>query len=56
MRLYVDDVLVLADWNIHPATQSFGDIYLSPGNHTVRVEYFEAGGLASLSVWWEKVR
>ena len=56
VRLYVDDVLVLADWNIHPATQSFGDIYLSPGNHTVRVEYFEAGGLASLSVWWEKVR
>lgn len=56
VRLYVDDVLVLADWNIHPATQSFGDIYLSPGNHTVRVEYFEAGGLASISVWWEKVR
>ena len=53
-RVYVDDVLVLADWNIHPATQSFGDIYLSQGNHTIRVEYFEAEGLASISVWWEK--
>lgn len=55
VRLYVDGVLVLADWNIHPATQSFGDIYLSPGNHTVRVEYFEAEGLASLSVWWKRI-
>ncbi|MDE0463315.1 MAG: PA14 domain-containing protein [Caldilineaceae bacterium] len=55
VRLYVDGVLVVADWNIHPATRSFGDIYLSPGNHTVRVEYFEAEGLASISVWWEKI-
>ncbi len=53
-RVYVDDVLVLEDWNIHPATQSFGDVYLSQGNHTIRVEYFEAEGLASISVWWER--
>ncbi len=56
VRIYVDDVLVVADWNIHPATRSFGDIYLSRGNHTIRVQYFEAGGLASISVWWEKRR
>ncbi len=53
-RVYVDDVLVLEDWNIHPATQSFADVYLSQGDHTIRVEYFEAEGFASISVWWEK--
>ncbi len=53
-RLYVDDVLIVSDWNIHPATQSFGDVYLGQGNHTIRVEYFEAEGLASISVWWER--
>ena len=56
VRIYVDYVPVVADWIILPATRSFGDIYLSRGNHTIRVEYFEAGGLASISVCWEKRR
>ena len=54
VRVYVDDVLLFADWNIHPATEMFGDIDLSGGVHAIRVEYFEAEGLASVSVWWEK--
>ena len=56
VRVYVDDRLVLEDWKIHPATRSFGDVNLGRGNHTVRVEYFEAGGLAAVSVWWERRR
>ncbi len=54
VRVYVDNVLILADWAIHPATGTFRDIHLSEGNHTIRVEYFEAEGVASISVWWEK--
>ena len=56
VRVYVDDSLVLEDWNIHPATRSYGDVNLARGNHTVRVEYFEAEGLAAVSVWWERRR
>lgn len=54
VRVYVNDSLVLEDWNIHPATRSYGDVNLARGNHTVRVEYFEAEGLAAVSVWWER--
>ena len=56
VRVYVDDRLVLEDWKIHPATRSYGDVNLGRGNHTVRVEYFEADGLAAVSVWWERRR
>ena len=56
VRVYVDDRLILEDWKIHPATRSYGDVNLGRGNHTVRVEYFEAEGLAAVSVWWERRR
>lgn len=54
VRVYVDDHLFLEDWNIHPLTETISDIYLSEGNHTIRVEYFEAEGQAAVSVWWVK--
>ncbi|MBN1875687.1 MAG: hypothetical protein JXA33_15790 [Anaerolineae bacterium] len=37
-----------------PNTHS-GDITLSAGEHTIRVEYFEEGGEASAHVWWNKL-
>lgn len=55
VRVYVDDVLVIDSWRIQPATNYFGDIYLAPGNHTIRVEYFEAEGVASIYVRWAKL-
>ena len=46
MRIYVDDVLVLDYWRIGPATSVSCDHYLAPGYHTIRVEYFQAEGVA----------
>ena len=54
VRIYVGGTLLLEDWNIHPASTTVSDIELTEGSHTIRVEYFEAGGMASISVWWEK--
>ncbi len=54
VRVYVDDTLVLEDWNVHPATTTVQDTELTAGIHTVKVEYFEAGGEASISISWEK--
>lgn len=53
VRIYVDDTAVLEDWNVHPATTTVSDTTLTAGSHTVRVEYFEADGDASVTVWWE---
>lgn len=55
VRVFVDDALLLEDWNVHPATTTVKDTELTAGSHTVKVEYFEAGGLASISVAWEKL-
>ena len=54
VRVYVDETLVLEDWNVHPATTTVQDTELTAGSHTVKVEYFEASGEASISVSWEK--
>lgn len=55
VRVYVDDKLVVDGWGIHPAQGFFGDIYLSAGYHTVRVEYFEHTERALIQVNWARL-
>jgi len=54
VRLYVDGILVIDDWNVHPATEKNGEIALSAGSHTVQVRFFEEAGTASIEVYWAK--
>lgn len=54
VRVYVDGALLINGWKEQPATGYFQDIYLSPGVHTLRVEYFEATQMASIYVYWAK--
>ncbi len=49
VRVYVDNRLVLDDWREGPARDNFVDVSLA-GFQTIRVEYFEKGGLASAAV------
>jgi hypothetical protein len=42
----VDGVLIIDFWRVGPATSVSCDRYLSPGNHTIKVEYFQAEGVA----------
>lgn len=46
IRVWVDGQLVLDYWRIGPATTIQCDTFLSPGQHTIRVEYFQAEGVA----------
>lgn len=54
-RLYVDDRLVLDMWTGGAVRTQVADYNLSEGEHTLRVEYFEAQGLATVSLAWERV-
>ena len=53
VRIYVDGSRIVDAWYDQklPNTRS-GDIALAAGQHTVVVEYYEHGDLASAHVWW----
>ncbi|MFN8484866.1 MAG: PA14 domain-containing protein [Anaerolineae bacterium] len=55
VRVWVDGVLVIDRWVTGGTGGQFttGDIRLGAGVHSVRVEYFESGGQANISVWFE---
>jgi hypothetical protein len=55
LRLWIDDTLVVDEWQDQQATWSFVDQVISRGTHTVRVEYYEHTGGARVQVAWERV-
>jgi len=55
MRLYVDDRLVINEWQDGAQREVSGDVQVAVGYHTVRVEYYERAGEAVARVWWEKL-
>jgi len=55
VRLWVDNAIVIDKWQDGPARTVTGDIALSHGDHTIRVEYYERTGHALVKVWWELV-
>lgn len=55
VRLWVDNILLLDDWresSLRTVSNTFQR--LGGGNHTLRVEYFQAGGDSAAVVWWEQ--
>ena len=48
VKVFVDGVPVLDEWRVTNATTYCRDIVLPAGNHTVTVQYFEAGGVAQI--------
>ncbi|MEZ4683571.1 MAG: PA14 domain-containing protein [Caldilineaceae bacterium] len=55
VRVFVDGHLIIDQWSEHPTQSYFGDIYLGQGNHSLRVEYYEEGGVANIRVWWDRL-
>ena len=53
-RLYIDNVLVLDEWEDGAARTYTVDVPLSTGFHTIQVDYFERTGVALLRFWWER--
>jgi hypothetical protein len=56
VRIYVDGARIVDAWDgQHLANTRSGDVVLTEGHHTLTVEYYERGGLASAHVWWNRL-
>lgn len=55
VRFYIDGLLALDDWRVGSRREITTDLTLGAGNHTVRVEYFEALGDAMIMFWWDQI-
>jgi hypothetical protein len=51
-RLYIDGLKIIDAWSLQSPTTYTADHTLSAGNHEIKVEYFEAGGGAVISLSW----
>jgi hypothetical protein len=55
VRLYIDNELVIDQWQCMARTQYSARRSLTRGNHTIRMEYFEATGNAFAKLSWERI-
>lgn len=55
MRLFVDGVLLIDTWQDGARRELTADRRMTPGQHALRVEYYERGGNAIAQVCWEKI-
>jgi hypothetical protein len=54
-RVLMDGRSLLEAWIVQPVTYYARDVYIPYGYHTFTVEYFESGGLAEISVWFQRL-
>lgn len=52
-RLKIDGQTVVDDWTLHAATWDSGSVTLSPGYHSVEMDYFENTGYAVARLHWQ---
>jgi len=55
VRLWVDNALVIDDWQVGGARELTTDLSLIDGAHDIRVEYFDLTQNAQIRIWWEKL-
>ncbi|HKX27679.1 MAG TPA: PA14 domain-containing protein [Blastocatellia bacterium] len=53
VRLYIDGQLKIDQWIDQAATTYTTEVFLSPGSHELRLEYYEAGGDAVAQLSWQ---
>ena len=53
VRLWVDDNLLVDQWQEQGPTNLEGSIYLASGLHKVQMEYFDRTGYATAKLWWQ---
>jgi hypothetical protein len=54
-KLWVGDQLLINEWRVQAARTFTADVTLVAGWHHVRLEYYEAGGVAEVSLSWEPI-
>jgi len=52
VRLYLDDKLIIDEWRVQAAIVVTTELDVDAGQHTLRMEYFEAGGKAMAQLVW----
>ena len=52
MRVWLDDTLIIDSWTDSQVHSLSSDVFLSAGDHTLKVEYYEAGGKAVAKFSW----
>ena len=55
VRVFVDGVVVIDEWEDSPGTEFIADKTMAAGNHALKVEYYQKGYDAKIKVWWEKL-
>ncbi len=55
MRVWVDDILIIDSWTDSQVHSTSSDMLLSAGDHAIKVEYYEAGGMAVAKFSWTAV-
>lgn len=55
MRVWIDDQLLIDAWTDSQVRTLTADRALSAGDHNIRVEYYEAGGVAVAKFNWQQV-
>jgi hypothetical protein len=55
VRVSIDNVLVIDNWQVQPATTRIQDVIIMNGNHLITIEYFEQTELAQLSFSMVKI-
>lgn len=53
VRVYVDNTVIIDQWNDHAVLTHTADITLSAGHHQIVMEYYENGGLAVAKLSWQ---
>jgi hypothetical protein len=52
-RLWIDDQLLIDDWKNQAATEQKARVNLAAGHHTIKLEYFNGGGEATIELSWK---
>ena len=55
VRVWLDSELIVDRWHDASGTTYSAERTLGAGAHTLRVEYYENGGVAQVQFWWERV-
>jgi hypothetical protein len=50
VRLFIDDVQIINNFTTHAVTENSGTISLTAGWHSVRLEFFQQGGVAEITL------
>lgn len=55
VRLWIDGVIIIDEWDIHSATTFTRRVYIPAGTHHVQMAYFEATGQAVAKLTWQHI-